>query len=40
MEYRKRRKIIQNLKRKGFEEDREGDHIVLKYHYNGVYAGI
>lgn len=40
MEYRKRRIIIQNLKSKGFIEERDRDHIVLKFFNDGVYAGI
>ena len=40
MEYRKRRIILQNLKRKGFVEEREGDHIFLKFRANGEYKGI
>lgn len=31
MEYRKRRIIFQNLKSKGFIEERDRDHIVLKF---------
>ena len=39
MEFRKRRIIIQNLKSKGFKEECELDHIVLKLSNKGAYAG-
>lgn len=31
-----RRKIIQNLTKKGFTEIGDGDHIVLRFEYRGV----